>query len=132
MVTGVSDLSLHLDALLQERFEQVVCGLCQPECLDDVELSKPDGKSFLGKSHVNNTRLSMFMNSLMNTNLDKVDDGPLVLQLYSHEVLHSESRRVNDHAAAGHLLRRTRFGMLSVCVWGPCFISVIGTGIIKF
>ena len=39
-----SVLSPHLDTLLQERFEQVVGGLCQPECLDDVELSKPDGK----------------------------------------------------------------------------------------
>ena len=40
-------VSLHLDTLLQEGFEQVVGGLGQPERLDDVELSKPDGKSSL-------------------------------------------------------------------------------------
>ena len=48
-----SVLSRHLDTLLQERLEQVVGGLCQPECLDDVELSKPDGKSSLGKCQIN-------------------------------------------------------------------------------
>ena len=39
--------SSHLDALLQEGFEQVVGGLGQPKRLDDVEFSKPDGKSSL-------------------------------------------------------------------------------------
>ena len=40
-------VSLHLDTLLQERFEQVVGGFSQSERLDDVEFSKPDGKSSL-------------------------------------------------------------------------------------
>ena len=40
-------VSLYLHTLLQEGFEQVVGSLGQPERLDDVELSKPDGKSFL-------------------------------------------------------------------------------------